>query len=88
MAGVSARPRCRAVGIEVDPNAIRRARLEAGLSLAQVAGPELSRQAVQHDQADAHFEQAVAAFERAGYPRRLEECLRKWQAMRTAREPA
>jgi tetratricopeptide (TPR) repeat protein/DNA-binding XRE family transcriptional regulator len=38
--------RGRLSGIDVDPGALRRARLEAGLSLAQVAGSELSRQAV------------------------------------------
>jgi tetratricopeptide (TPR) repeat protein len=34
------------VGIHVDPAALRQARVDAGLSLAQVAGTELTRQAV------------------------------------------
>src|SRR5262252_4339094 len=33
-------------GLDIDPDAVRQARLQAGLSLAQVAGWELSRQAV------------------------------------------
>jgi tetratricopeptide (TPR) repeat protein len=45
------RPRGRRPGVEVDPEAIRQARLEAGLTLAEVAGSELSRQAVQRIEA-------------------------------------
>lgn len=40
------RPRGPRNGIEIDPAAVRKARLDAGLSLAQVAGSELTRQAV------------------------------------------
>ena len=40
------RPRGPRAGIEIDPAALRQARLDAGLSLAQVAGSELTRQAV------------------------------------------
>jgi tetratricopeptide (TPR) repeat protein len=43
---VGTRPRSPRIGIEVDPAALRQARLNAGLSLAQVAGPDLTRQAV------------------------------------------
>jgi tetratricopeptide (TPR) repeat protein len=42
----SERPRGPRTGIEVDLAALRRARLDAGLSLAQVAGTDLTRQAV------------------------------------------
>lgn len=45
------RPRGRRPGVEVDPDAIRQARLDAGLTLADVAGTELSRQAVQRIEA-------------------------------------
>ena len=48
---VPPRPRGRRPGIEVDPAAVRRARVDAGLTLAQVAGPELSRQAIQRIEA-------------------------------------
>jgi tetratricopeptide (TPR) repeat protein len=40
------RPGKRPLGVRVDATALRRARLEAGLTLAQVAGKELSRQAI------------------------------------------
>jgi tetratricopeptide (TPR) repeat protein len=40
------RPRGRAPGIDINPAALRQARLDAGLSLAQTAGPGLTRQAV------------------------------------------
>jgi tetratricopeptide (TPR) repeat protein len=40
------RPRGRRAGVEIDTGLFRKARLEAGLSLAEVAGTELSRQAV------------------------------------------
>jgi len=40
------RPRGPRIGIEIDPSALRQARLDAGLSLAEVAGTELTRQAV------------------------------------------
>lgn len=40
------RPRGPRTGIEIDPAALRKARLDAGLSLAQVAGSDLTRQAV------------------------------------------
>jgi tetratricopeptide (TPR) repeat protein len=42
----SERPRGPRSGIEIDQAALRQARLDAGLSLAQVAGSELTRQAV------------------------------------------
>jgi tetratricopeptide (TPR) repeat protein len=42
----SERPRGPRNGIEIDPAALRKARLDAGLSLAQVAGTDLTRQAV------------------------------------------
>src|SRR5215469_15063487 len=40
------RPRGRRSGVDVDHGLLQRARYEAGLSLAQVAGRELTRQAV------------------------------------------
>src|SRR5207302_6759575 len=42
----STRPRGRRSGVGIDHELLRRARREAGLSLAQVAGEELTRQAV------------------------------------------
>jgi transcriptional regulator with XRE-family HTH domain len=42
----SERPRGPRTGIEIDPAALRQARLAAGLSLAEVAGSDLTRQAV------------------------------------------
>jgi tetratricopeptide (TPR) repeat protein len=42
----SKRPRGPRIGIEIDPAALRQARLDAGLSLAQIAGSDLTRQAV------------------------------------------
>jgi tetratricopeptide (TPR) repeat protein len=42
----SSRPRGRRPGVAIDPEALRRARLEAGLTLSQVGGGELTRQAV------------------------------------------
>src|SRR5438067_8819327 len=39
-------PRRRPTGVPIDPDAVRQARLDAGLSLAQVAGSDLTRQAV------------------------------------------
>jgi tetratricopeptide (TPR) repeat protein len=42
----SHRPRGRLSGIEIDPAALRQVRLQAGLSLAQLGGAELTRQAV------------------------------------------
>lgn len=42
----SSRPRGRRSGLLIDTGALRRARKEAGLSLAQVGGSELTRQAV------------------------------------------
>jgi tetratricopeptide (TPR) repeat protein len=42
----SYRPRGPRIGIEIDQAALRQARLDAGLSLAQVAGSDLTRQAV------------------------------------------
>jgi tetratricopeptide (TPR) repeat protein len=42
----SHRPRGPRIAIDIDPAALRQARLDAGLSLAQVAGSELTRQAV------------------------------------------
>jgi tetratricopeptide (TPR) repeat protein len=46
IADILRRPRGRLTGLDVDAGLIRRTRLEAGLSLAQVAGRELTRQAV------------------------------------------
>ena len=40
------RSRGRRSGVDIDPGSVRRAREEAGLSLAEVAGSELTRQAV------------------------------------------
>jgi tetratricopeptide (TPR) repeat protein len=40
------RPRGRRSGVDIDPGSLRRAREQAGLSLAQVAGADLTRQAV------------------------------------------
>lgn len=40
------RPRGRTPGVEVDSRLIRGARLDAGLSMAQIAGAELTRQAI------------------------------------------
>src|SRR5207244_9821226 len=42
----SRRPRGRLSGVEIDPTVVRQARLAAGMSLAEVAGSELTRQAV------------------------------------------
>jgi tetratricopeptide (TPR) repeat protein len=42
----SSRPRGRRPGLTIDPEALRRTRLAAGLSLAEVGGTELTRQAV------------------------------------------
>ncbi len=42
----SRRPRGRLAGVEINPEALRQARLRAGLSLAQVGSPELTRQAI------------------------------------------
>lgn len=39
-------PRRRLPGVEVEPKEIRRARLEAGLTMAQIAGSDLTRQAI------------------------------------------
>ncbi len=40
------RPRGRTPGVEVDPKLIRRARLDAGLTMAALAGSEVTRQAI------------------------------------------
>jgi transcriptional regulator with XRE-family HTH domain len=42
----SNRPRGRLSGVDLRPGAVRQARLESGLSLAQLAGQDLTRQAV------------------------------------------
>ena len=46
IAYTSRQPRRRLSGVEVIPGSVRRARLDAGLSLAQVGGDELTRQAI------------------------------------------
>lgn len=46
IAYTSRQPRRRLSGVEVIPGSVRRARLDAGLSLAQVGGDDLTRQAI------------------------------------------